>query len=90
MGMSDRSIAGSENAIAFSISMLERLVEGRYYVIDVAGNPFFIETPLDLELARAQLGRMHFGLSPDPDTGRFTLVPADLNPDKDLNPPAPY
>ena len=70
--------------------MLERLVEGRYYVIDVAGNPFFIETPLDLELARAQLGRMHFGLSPDPDTGRFTLVPADLNSDTDQNPPARY
>ncbi|GEM_PF-3469887 len=70
--------------------MLERLVEGRYYVIDPAGNPFFIETPLDLELARAQLARMHYGLSPDPDTGRFTLVPADLNPDKDQNPPAPY
>lgn len=56
--------------------MLERLAEGAFYMIDPAGNPSYIEAPLDLELGRAQLRRMDFTPSPDHQTGRVELIPA--------------
>jgi hypothetical protein len=61
--------------------MLERLAEGTFYMIDPAGNPSYIETPLDLELGRAQLRRMYFTPSPDHQTGRVELMPtAGISP----------
>jgi len=61
--------------------MLERLAEGTFYMIDPAGNPSYIKTPLDLELGRAQLRRMNFTPSPDQQTGRVKLMPtAGISP----------
>lgn len=58
------------------VRMLKRLTQGALYTIDPVGNPFCIDTPLDIELARAQRQRMHFALEPDPATGRLRPVPA--------------
>ena len=59
--------------------MLERLAGGKFYMIDTAGNPSYIEAPLDLELGRAQLSRMDFTPSPDHQTGRLKLMPMARN-----------
>lgn len=59
--------------------MLERLATGEFYTIDTAGNPSYIETPLDLELGRAQLSRMDYTPSHDHQTGRLKLMPIARN-----------